>query len=108
MPLRYYDPSVQDVASADAGRDLLQADGLIRPRIGGKRRTHKRSVKRFVKRFTSRRVKGGFSTKGRFATRGGFIPTIMEPFVAGCSKYIAPLALFAGYKLMHSKKRSKK
>ena len=97
MPLRYYDPSVQDMASADAGRDLLHADGLIRSRIGGKR-----SVKRSVRRSKSRRV------KGRFAASGGFIPTIMEPFVAGCSKYIVPLVLFAGYKLMNTKKRSKK
>jgi len=90
MPLRYYDPSVQDMASADAGRDLLHADGLIRPRIGGKRRTHKRSVKRSV-RGKSRRL------------RGGFIPSIMEPFVIGCSKYIAPLAAFSAWKLKNRK-----
>lgn len=31
---------------------------------------------------------------------GGFIPTVGEPFVAAASKYIAPLALIAGYKFM--------
>lgn len=35
---------------------------------------------------------------------GGFIPSVGEPFVAAASKYIVPLALFAGYKLMNQKK----
>jgi hypothetical protein len=111
MPLRYYDPSVQDMASADAGRDLSGV-GMIRPRIGGKRRTqqrgtHTRHNTRRSKRHSKRKfaAKGGFT---KFAAKGGFIPSIMEPFVASCSKYVVPLALFAGYKLMNTKKRSKK
>ena len=34
---------------------------------------------------------------------GGFVPSIGEPFVAAASKYVVPLALFAGYKLMGRK-----
>ena len=120
MPLRYYDPSVYDMASADAGRDL-SGMGMIRPRIGGKQRTQQRGThtrhntrrsKRHSKRkfaakggFTKFAAKGGFT---KFAAKGGFIPSIMEPFVASCSKYVVPLALFAGYKLMNTKKRSTK
>lgn len=39
---------------------------------------------------------------------GGFIPSIGEPFVSAASKYIAPVALFAGYKLMSMGKKTKK
>lgn len=39
---------------------------------------------------------------------GGFIPSIGEPFVAAASKYIAPVALFAGYKLMGIGKKTAK
>lgn len=39
---------------------------------------------------------------------GGFIPTVGEPFVAAASKYIAPLALIAGYKFMQKSGPSKK
>jgi hypothetical protein len=34
---------------------------------------------------------------------GGFVPSVGEPFVAAAGKYIVPLALFAGYKLMNRK-----
>lgn len=34
---------------------------------------------------------------------GGFVPSIGEPFVAAAGKYVVPLALFAGYKLMGRK-----
>ena len=39
---------------------------------------------------------------------GGFVPSVGEPFVAAASQYIAPLALFAGYKLLNRTKRNKK
>lgn len=38
---------------------------------------------------------------------GGFIPSIGEPFVSAASQYVAPLALFAGYKLMSMGKKTK-
>lgn len=31
--------------------------------------------------------------------KGGFVPSVMGNFLFGASKYITPLALFAGYKL---------
>ena len=33
-------------------------------------------------------------------TKGGFYPSVMGSFVAAASKYIVPVALFAGYRLM--------
>jgi hypothetical protein len=53
-----------------------------------------------------KRVKGGFT---KFATKGGFIPSIMEPFAIACGKYMAPLAGLSAYKLIHhpSKKHMK-
>lgn len=38
--------------------------------------------------------------------QGGFVPSVGEPFVAAAAKYITPLALFAGYKLMHRGKKA--
>lgn len=54
---------------------------------------------RTVKRSRTRRMKGGF------------VPSVMGNFLFGASKYITPLALFAGYKLYTKTKgstRSKK
>ena len=81
MPLQYYNPNA-DVSSANAGRDLLKAIPPlgIRPKIGGKRRKTRK-------------------------TKGGFVPSIMEGFVSAASKYIVPIALFAGYKLMTRKNK---
>jgi len=98
LPLRYFDADAYQ-SSASAGSDVLGVSGLeVRPKIGGKSQSSLRRASKRTKR----------STKRARRTKGGFIPTIMEPFVAGCSKYIVPLALFAGYKLMNTKKRSKK
>jgi hypothetical protein len=84
FPLDYYDPSYSIGKNISAGRDLLHASGRgVRPSLGGRRRT-KRSQR-------SRRKKGGF------------VPSVMENFVVSASKYIVPLALFAGYKLMTRK-----
>lgn len=84
LPLRYFDPNAYQ-SSASAGSDVLGVSGLeVRPKIGGKR------TKRVTKRTrTTRRMKGGF------------IPSIMEPFIFGCSKYIAPLAALSGWKLIN-------
>ncbi len=81
MPLQYYKPDAP-IQSAPAGRDLLEAIAPIgvRPKIGGKRRTRKHRK-----------------------TSGGFVPSIMEGFVSAASKYLVPIALFAGYKLMTRK-----
>lgn len=79
FPLKYFDPSAWE-PSASAGHNLLGASGRgIRPVIGGGKRKRTRKQRR---------------------TKGGFVPTVMEGFVAAASKYIVPLALFAGYKLL--------
>jgi hypothetical protein len=83
LPLRYFDPNAYQ-SSASAGSDVLGVSGLeVRPKIGGKR------TKRTKRTRTTRRMKGGF------------IPSIMEPFIFGCSKYIAPLAALSGWKLIN-------
>lgn len=80
FPLKYFNPDAP-TPDAAAGRNLLHASGMgIRPKIGGRRKLRK-----------TRRA------------RGGFVPSVMGSFLTSASKYIAPLALFAGYKLMTRK-----
>lgn len=74
---------------------MIPNGSLIRPRIGGGRA--KKSKR-------TRKQRGKQSRK----QRGGFVPTIMEGFCMAASKYITPLALFAGYKWMTRSKRDKK
>lgn len=94
MPLKYFNASLTG-PDAEAGRNLLGASGLgIRPSIGctkGGKRTRRQRCKRSKK---SRR-------------KGGFTPSIMGNFAQAASKYIVPIALFSGYKLM-TKNKSKK
>ena len=101
LPLRFFDVNAEH-PSADAGNDLLNTSGrLVRPVIGGKR-SGKHSRRRSS--CNSKRSK-----RSKRTMKGGFFPSIMEPFVIGCSKYIAPLAGLSAYKLLHNptKKRSK-
>ena len=101
FPLKYYN-SMAVETSAAPGRDLLYTVGnTVRsaiPIMGGNKRS-KRSKRN--KRRT--RDKHGTCRK-----RGGFVPSVMGGFVEAASKYIVPLALFAGYKLMTKKKRRTK
>lgn len=88
MPLKYFDGSLTG-PTAGSGHDLLRSSGMgIRPRIGGKHsmRRSKRSMRR------SKRNK-----------HGGFVPSVMGNFVQSTSKYIVPMTLYAGYKLMTRK-----
>ena len=90
LPLQYFGAAAQ--VSAGEGGDRMGISGnMVRPAIGGTRSTRTRSMKKR-------------STK----TRGGFYPSVMGNFVAGASKYIVPLALFAGYKLMQKTQRTRK
>lgn len=86
FPLKYFNNGAYE-PSAPSGRDLLEAIPPlgVRPRIGGKRRKTRKYTKRYHKK------------------RGGFVPSIMDSFVVSASKYIVPLALFAGYKMMTKK-----
>jgi len=100
MPLKYFDDSLTG-PSAPAGHDLLKAIGPlgVRPMIGpvnvGPATACSRGGKR---RKVTRRRK----------TKGGFVPSIMGNFVQAASKYIVPIALFAGYKLMTRKKSKRR
>ena len=85
MPLRYFDVNAYH-PSADPGSNMRISGNVVRPAIGGTR--HSRRSKH-TRRSKSRR------------TKGGFFPSIMEPFVLGCSKYIAPLAGLSAWKLMN-------
>jgi hypothetical protein len=95
MPLSYYNPGAAE-PSADAGRDLLKAMPPIgvRPKIGGRRSTRRMRHHRHTKKC---------HTKRHHKSKGGFVPSVMDGFVVAASKYIVPLALFAGYKLMTRK-----
>ena len=101
FPLKYYN-SMAVEPSAAPGRDLLYTVGnTVRSAIpimgGNKRGTRSKHSKR------NKRSKRGTRRK-----RGGFVPSVMGGFVEAASKYIVPLALFAGYKLMTKKKRHTK
>jgi hypothetical protein len=83
LPLQYFGAAAP--VSASAGGDRLDVTGhMVRPTIGGKR--SKRSTKK----------------------QGGFYPTVMGNFIPAASKYITPLALFAGYKLLKKSQHTKK
>ena len=82
LPLRYYAPNAATY-DASSGRDLLRVSGnVVRPAIGGKRRTRKSRTSRTRKQ------------------KGGFVPSVMEGFCAATSKYVVPLALFAIHSLV--------
>ena len=90
FPLQYYNSKAPFV-SGPAGTDMQSYGNIIRPHIpmkGGSKA-------------------GSKAGSRRKRSRGGFVPSVMEGFVALTSKYITPLALFSGYKLM-TRKKSKK
>jgi len=94
LPLRFFDVNANH-PSADAGNDLLSGSGrLVRPAIGGKQSKHSKRSKRTK---CNKRFK-----RSKRTMKGGFFPSIMEPFILGCSKYIAPLAGLSAYKLLHN------
>lgn len=87
LPLQYFGAPAP--VSAEEGVARMGSSGnMVRPAIGGKRKKSKQSKRRTKK-------------------RGGFYPSVMGNFVPLASKYIVPLALFAGFKLMN-KTRSRK
>ena len=86
LPAPYFNaPLVQPVA--DAGQDLLKIVGnMVRPRIGG----------------------GSYKKRRTLKKKGGFVPSIMEGFSQMAGKYVLPIAMFAGYKLINRTTKSKK
>ena len=82
FPLSYFNGKSPDVDAAP-GRDLLHASGLgVRPSIGP----------------VSTVSKGG--SCGCNVRRGGFYPSVMGSFTHSASKYIVPMTLYAGYKML--------
>ena len=86
LPLEYFGVKTGNYSAA-SGADILDVKGqIIRPHIGGRvtrnRKPHRKSQRK---------------------TRGGFIPSVMEGFAFAANKYIVPLALFAGYKMINNK-----
>ena len=80
-----------------SSHDLLTVrDHVIRPAIGGKR------TKKAKGRKSHKHTKGRKSRKSsKRVQKGGFYPSVMGNFIGAASKYIVPIALFAGYKLMN-------
>jgi hypothetical protein len=76
---------------------LTPNESMIRPKIGGRRRTKRRLQK---KRRTQKRKQ----------QKGGFLPSVGEGFAVAAHKYIAPIALYGIYKFLNGKtrKQSKK
>ena len=87
LPQQYYTPGLR-APSAGAGHDLLRASPPteVRAKIGGKRRKLRKLRK-------TRK------------TKGGFVPSIMDGFVSAASRFIVPLALYSGYKLLSRKQK---
>jgi hypothetical protein len=96
MPPTYVNAPIP-LANAGAGVNLLAPnDVMIRPKIGGRRRTKKRRACKSRKQRKQRKQSGGF------------LPSIGEPFVAAVSKYIAPLALFGIYRFIQGGKKTRR
>ena len=133
MPLQYYNPGAAP-PSASAGRDLLGAIPPIgvRPKIGGERKSRKaprwptrksktasRKVRDKIARRATLALKAAWAARIKAAhlkevsrkshkSRGGFVPSIMDGFVEAASRFIVPLALYSGYKLLTRKQKKHK
>lgn len=97
MPPAYVGaPLVQP--SANAGTCILTpSEVMIRPKIGGMRRSKK------AQRKSKKAKKANRTKKGSRKQRAGFVPSIGEPFVAAAGKYVAPIALYGLYRYLKNK-----
>jgi hypothetical protein len=95
LPAKYFDIAMQQ-PSAGAGRCLLTpTDTMVRPKIGGSRRLKQRHRRPPTRKRRTRKQ------------RGGFLPSIGEPFAAAAAKYIAPLALYGVYRFLNPTRQTK-
>ena len=130
LPQQYYNPGLR-APSAGEGQDLLRASPPmeVRPKIGGERKsrkaprwpTHKsktasRKVRDKIARRATLALKAAWAARIKAAhlkevsrkshkSRGGFVPSIMDGFVEAASRFIVPLALYSGYKLLSRKQK---
>ncbi len=72
---------------------------MVRPKIGGSRRLKQRHRRPPTRRL--RRLHRMRNHKRTRKQRGGFLPSIGEPFAAAAAKYIAPLALYGVYRFLN-------
>lgn len=95
FPLSYYN-QFRSNNTVDPGQDLAKSSGQV--------------VRNFLPRFGTQGGKlRNRRAKGTRKAKGGFVPSVMEPFSAAASKYITPVALFSAYKFMQKKnKKSEK
>jgi hypothetical protein len=96
MPLSYLNNSYRE-SSASAGSDILHSEpGLARPVInlrGGKRKSpRRRSMQRTMKKRTR---------------RGGFIPSVMGPFIENASR-LTPAAAVTAYRMIKNYNKTRK
>lgn len=96
FPASFYS-AARSLTPVDPGQDLVKTGGeLVRnflPRFGAQGGNRRNTRRRNTRRRNTRRRKGGF------------IPSVMEPFSVATSKYIAPIAMFAAYKFMTKNKK---
>ena len=130
MPLQYYNPGLR-APSAGEGQQLLvsSAPMNVRPKIGGERKSRKaprwptrksktasRKVRDKIARRATLALKAAWAARIKAAhlkevsrkshkSRGGFVPSIMDGFVEAASRFIVPLALYSGYKLLSRKQK---
>ena len=91
FPSSYYNPKFEEPA-ASAGVASAELDTPFGSGIsvrGGKR---------------TKRTKRRNRRNRRNTCKGGFVPSVMGGFVTAVSKYIFPISMFSGYKLMNRSK----
>lgn len=94
LPAKYFDIAMQQPSAAAGSCLLTPTATMVRPRIGGTRR-----VKQRHRRPPTRKLR-----RAHRKQRGGFLPSIGEPFAAAAAKYVAPLALFGIYRFLNPTK----
>ena len=91
--MKFFNANAAEPA-AWAGRNIQYASGLgIRASIGGKRQTRSKSRRR---------------QKRSKRSKGGFYPSVMGSFTQSAARFITPVALYAGYKLITNRTHHKR
>ena len=134
-PLSYFSPSSVLSSVSAGRDLLGVSNSIVRPAItisGGERKSRKaprwptrksktasRKVQDKIARRATLALKAAWAARIKAAhlkevsrksrksrkSRGGFVPSIMGNFVAAASKFIVPLALYSGYKLLSRKSK---
>jgi len=104
FPSMYFNATAKE-PSASAGVDSF--NGI--PRSGIPVTNYKGGTRRGCscksKSINISSIKKKLSRKRRTCKKGGFTPSVMGGLVSAVSKYLVPIAMFSGYKLITKKKR---